>query len=393
MASMAHNRRLAMASSLAALCAPGAMGLAQTRKEATRVVWERTYGDPGGAWYEYQAGTLSPAGEIVIAVTAHVPESRINAVRVLTLDQQGEKRSDVGPSTSDADTRNVSDIKAVFVLDNGDRLLFLDLVENRPALLRLDPSGKVLLKKTLLSTTREVSVSRVVRLAASSFLLLGQESGDAVAVKVDAQGGVPWEKSFDRGKTDFFVDGAPLPDGGLALVGDSGQYDMFQAGPSTVWIGEYDATGAPKQEPTVLPGRYGSVANTTDGAYVVAFDKGDRGRQDIVLQGFARAAKPSWVVPIFSGPGMQHFRVAAVAGGFVVVGGKDSQPWVVGVSAPGKRTWEFWGETMLRSAAYDVFGWRDEALVVSSVFVETTGADGKRTAPQQVRVFKLKAAP
>jgi len=361
---------------------PAVVGLVLSLAAAapSRVAWERTYGS-GETWYEYKAATVTPAGEIVVAATAHVPDTNINTIRILHIDLAGKQVGDVGLDLPHAN------IEGIATLPNGELLLVAELVEERPAILRLDAGGKVLLNKAPLGAGRRVSILKTVVLSSGNVALLGRDDSGALALAADPNGRLLWEKRFDCGKSGAFVGATALPDGGLIVVGNNGDVQ-----PSRICVVDYGPGGEQRRD-APWPGRFGSIARASNGTYGLVVDRGAPGRQDVWLLGLDGALKAGWEVAILAAPGVQHFRVAALAsGGFVVAGGKDDQPYVVGVSAEGKRSWDFWGSEMLRSESYAAFASREQAFVASSVFVEKeTG--GKRTSPQRVRIVKFESAP
>ena len=96
---------------------------------------------------------------------------------------------------------------------------------------------------------------------------------------------------------DFLVDGLPASNNGYVLVGNSGQYDPLRVGPSIVWVAQYDANGVPKSEIT-FPGRYGRIARTRDGGYVIVYDKSASNAQEIQIKALSADLKELSETPL-----------------------------------------------------------------------------------------------
>ena len=291
--------------------------------------------------------------------------------------------------SADSNGTNTATIRDVVALQNREALLLVDFEGGRPSIVRVDARGKQTTTRRLARPDRSLTLFKIVPGAGGTFLLVGHEALNALAVSIDSAGRVQWEKTYDRGKMEFFVDGLASGDGGFVLVGNSGEYDALRTGPSLVWVGLYTATGDLKLEVT-FPGRYGKVARSPDGGYAVVYDKSNSNAQEIRLRGLSADLKELWDTQLLvTGPNFSDFQIAALArGGFAVAGGKEGRPWVALVDATGRPAATLYGEPAERSLDLGTYGLGstgDASLFLGSTHIE---ARSRSDVQQKVRVRK-----
>lgn len=98
----------------------------------------------------------------------------------------------------------------------------------------------------------------------------GAGSADAWCLKLDASGGVVWQRTYGGSAMDGASAVRPTPDGGFLLVGST---DSFGAGGTDAWCIKLNASGGVSWQKTYGGSRAHSFAatrSTTDGGYVVA---------------------------------------------------------------------------------------------------------------------------
>lgn len=348
------------------------------------IVWEQHYGAKH-IWHEYKGIAPSPTKTFWLAATAQTPHDSSNGIQLWEVTPRGKIRRDI------VIKRQHAAIRALTVLDRTHLLLIIDFVERQPWLLTVNTETKDIFAKELSVPSRRLTIRKMIPLARQTFLLIGDENADALAMKIDARGTLLWEKTFDRGKMELFVDGLALPNGDVVLVGNSGEYNVFHAGPSQVWVGRYSPQGKLMAE-AHFAGRYGSITRSTQGMYGLVYDSGDEGQQDIRIQALTPDLQSKWHAKILAVENsLHHFKIAALSGGsLLVVGGNEHQPYMTKISSRGKEQWTFWGRKMPRAMSYDLLVAHKSVLVPSSVFTKYSIAGGSTKSTKQVRVLRVR---
>ena len=363
------------------------LGHSRSRRKPAKpksIVWEQHYGAKH-IWHEYKGIAPSPTKTFWLAATAHAPHDTSNSIQLWEITPSGKIRRDI------VIKRQHAAIRAVAVLDRTHLLLIVDFVKHQPWLLQVNTETKDIFAKELSGPSRRLTIRKMLPLAQQTFLLIGDENADALAIKIDAHGTPLWEKTFDRGKMELFVDGLTLPNGDFVLVGNSGKYDLFHAGPSEVWVGRYTPQGELMTE-VRFAGRYGSITRSTQGVYGIVYDRGDEGQQDIRIQALNTDFQKRWHAKILAVEhSLHHFKIATLSGGaFLVVGGNEHQPYMTKISPQGKEQWTFWGRKMPRAMSYDLLVAHKSVLVPSSVFTEYSIGGGSTKSTKQVRVLRVR---
>lgn len=358
---------------------------------AGRVQWDHRLG-AAGRQTEFRA--LAPASNQSLLVAATERDafdpSRASAGRLLLwrLGAAGEVSSETelrrSPGSRPTTTASVRDV----VADGAESVVLADFEAGRPSIVRIDASGKQTTTRELVAPGRVVTLMRIVPFGGGRFAAVGHESLDALAIGVDAAGTVLWEKKDDRGRMEFFVDGLPIADG-LLLIGNSGQYDPVRAGPSSVWVGRYDPQGQMKSQ-LGFPGRHGRAARSSDGGYVVVYDRSDTNAQDIRVKGLTADLKEAWEHPLVTvAQGFTEFQIAARNGGFIVAGSKEGGIYVAWLDDGGRTVGTFESEKAPRSIDLGVTGLTaaaDGAAVIATSNIE---ARGPGDVQQTVRIRKV----
>jgi hypothetical protein len=372
---------------------------AQTRSTAASapgpVVWDKAYGSES-LWTEFRAITAAPKRGVLVGVSQRnaldAPTATANRLFLWRIDPAGrlasevEIRKSVSSATAGSTTAAIRDLTE---LEKDETLLLVDFEGGRPSIVRVDGAGKQTLTKEVARPGRALTLFKIVP-AGAKFLLIGHEAFDALLMEVDGAGNLLWEKKFDRGKMEFFVDGMASGDDGFVLVGNSGQYDALRAGPSIVWVGRYDAGGALKAEVT-FAGRYGRIAPARDGGVAVVYDRSATNDQEIHVKGLGADLKEAWDTPVVSATAsFSDFKIAATpVGGFVIAGGKGGRPYAATVDAAGRVSTKFEGAAAPASLDVGSYGLASDqagAFYLASSHVE---AGDKATVRQRVRLRKV----
>ena len=379
------------------LVLPTTMGLAA---DFLRVAWDRSYGDDR-LWNDYSAMAIGKDGALLIAGSARTApgDSVAKPGRLLLwqLNNAGEATSEIeirkptaAPNVPEAQTVTAA-IKDVLALDSGDALLLVDFEGARPSLVKIDTTGKQVFAKQLTGPERAVTLFKILATSDGAFVLLGHQSLDAFVMKLDAAGDVLWERKYDRGKMDLFVDGIPIEDGAFVLVGNSGTYDVLRGGPSVVSVGQYDADGAMSAEVT-FDGRYGRVAQAPGGGYAVVYDKDHSENQDVRVRRLGSDLKEIWETQLLVAmPSFMDFRIGTLrGGGFVVAGGRDGKLYVNRIDSRGGSTGVFQEDAtnpIIRLGTYGLLTVGSELIIASS----TIDPREKANARQRIGVVRLRS--
>ena len=316
--------------------------VAQPPAAATlHAAWEKSYGKEG-LTTEFRAMSAAKNDDVFIGASERdsLDAGAASASRLVLwrINAAGEiaRETEIKQSATSKGT-NTATIRDVLALENREALVLVDFEGGHPSIVRVDANGKQTTTRELARLDRAWTLFKIVPGARGTFLLVGHESLNALIVSIDAAGNVQWEKTYDRGRMEYFVDGVASGESGFALVGNSGQYDALRTGPSIVWVGLYDAAGAMKSDVT-FPGRYGKVARSPDGGYVVVYDRSNVNTQEIRLKGLGADLKELWDTQLLvTGPNFSDFQIAALArGGFAVAGGQEGRPWLTVVDAAGR---------------------------------------------------------
>ena len=364
------------------------VGQSRSRRKSAKpksIVWEKYYGAKH-LWHEYKDIAPSPAKTFWLATTAHASHDTSNSIQLWEITPTGKVRRDI------VIKRQHAAIRALTVLDRTHLLLIIDFVKHQPWLLKVNVKTKDVFAKELSGPSRRLTIRKMIPLAQQTFLLIGAEDADALVMKIDAHGAPLWEKTFDRGKMELFVDGLTLPNGDFVLVGNSGTYDLFHAGPSKVWVGRYNAQGDLMAE-VDFDGRYGSITRNAQGMYGLVYDSGDKGQQNIRVRALDTDFRTQWRAKILSVEhSLHHFKITTLSSGsFLVVGGNEHQPYMTKISSEGKEQWTFWGRKMPRAMSYGLIAAHKSVLVPSSVFTEYPIPGGITKSTKRVRILRLKA--
>ena len=346
-----------------------------------RIDWEREY-SAGKYWCMFSSVAAGIDGEIV--VTAVALDSKAspleNHVLLWRIDKTGtliDKLEIAKPAVDargEALNTRLSEGVQVHVLPNGEIVLVVGFVEGRHWLVRLDRHGRQLLSKELLGPGRRVTIKNMFAKPNGNFVLLGHERLDTFTMEVDGSGNVLSETVLDRGEMDFAVDGVATDDGGFVVVENSGQYNMFGVGPSSVWVSKYDAMGNLQKE-LQLKGRHGRVTNALGGGIALVYDRNTSVDHDIHLETFdGGLVRLTQTRILQSQQDVSRFSIGPSTGnGYIVGGGKRDKPFLCRTDGKGNEVWRFWGEQMSSSIDYELLFEGDNVFAASSVLAKNDG--------------------
>lgn len=195
--------------------------------------------------------------------------------------------------------------------------------------LRLDADGGVVWQKSYGGTLKDEAYS--VRATADGGCVvagyLGVSSsaqvGGAWVFKLDSSGGMVWQKSFDGGQDDYASSVQGTPDGGYVVAGRT---FSSGAGSGDAWVVRLDAIGGVLWQKTYggrLSDYASSVQPTSDGGYVLAggTSSSGAGGYDAWVVKLDANGNILWQKTYGGAQDDNAFSVQAIAGGGYVVAG------------------------------------------------------------------------
>jgi hypothetical protein len=355
------------------------------------VVWEKYFGD-GANWYENTAVATTSKGELLVAVRNRAAfTDRYSNPHIWTFNQDGDRTAEIEVKSFTVDRNEIKaehlTVLGLSALEDGDIAAVLTDGITRPLLVKMNSTGQVLFAKVIESKASgfNLRIGKVVW-AGDHLFLVGHRSFDAYVARIEMSGALAWEKEIDRGRMELFTDGIAADDGGIVLVGNMGQYDMFRVGPSEAWLSRYSATGVEMRQPGFI-GRYGSFARAADGNYWLVYDKSNTSSQEIwvkVLTPDLRQISTSKVVA--TKLGFTHFKIASLPGsGCLVQGEDDDRPFLAKLDSGGSVVSSFIQPAGTSAVRFDLVSVGGSLFVVSSPFLE----DQQRKSTEKIDVSKL----
>jgi hypothetical protein len=359
---------------------------------APGVSWEKYFGDNAN-WYESQVVAASPKGELLVGLrSSQAFSERYLSPHIWSFNQNGEKVSEFQISGLNVDGSLTKPDQLKFTglstFETGDMAAVLADELGHLFLVKMDAAANVVFAKNIevKAKPHSLRVSKVIWAGDHTHLfLIGHEAFDAYVARVELTGAVAWEKKIDKGRMELFTDGIATDDGGIALVANSGQYDMFRVGPSEAWISRYSADGRETRQPGFI-GRYGSLARTSDGNFWLVYDKSNSSAQEI----WARVFSPDWKEVsaskiVSTKLGFSHFQVLALAaGGCLVQGQDDDRPYLAKLDPAGNVA-AFTAQKGSTAVRFEMVNAGKSLFVVSSPFVE----DERRKSSRKIDIMKL----
>lgn len=365
-------------------------------QEIPNILWARQHCIEG-YWCSYKAMAITQNNELMTAVIASTPpgssEPKTEKLFIWRINQQSEKVGEIEIKKTQvisADKAGItgSDIRGLTILENGNLLLIVNFIGNRPYLVKVSNVGELALTKDIFDSNRTVWISKVLRTKDGNHLLIGHESLDSLIVKIDSAGTILWEKKRDIGKMDLFLDGIATEDDGFVLIANSGDFNMLFQGTSNIWIGKYNADGEIETEKT-FTGRYGSLTKASDGGYLIVYDKNTSDSQSIWFQSLDEKLNMLWESKVLdkkAGSLPSSFKTKTASNGnFIIAGGKEGKPYVTAFDQKRNRLWELWGESMDTAFDFDLLLSGNEFFISSTAI--TKNSQNKFT--QKVNLIKV----
>ena len=283
-------------------------------------------------------------------------------------------------------------IKSIIATEKGDTLLIVEFVEGQPSIVKAGKDGKVLLSKRLTELGSDAVIYKIIPTGEQEFFLMGRKSENAFLVKIDEAGNVLFNKTFDLGRIELFIDGISTDSGGAILTGNFGTLSRdskFGMEDSHMWILKVDGEGNRQLEKS-FPGRFGSVAKTSDGNYVIVYDKSNSMDQDIRVRMMNSELDQLWEIQHLSvGPGFAKFKIVNTPNNeFIIGGSKHSSLWIARIDSQGKEVWNYVDYPMEGTwsvGCNSLISVQREVFILSSIYSE----NNDRQLNNKVGLIKL----
>lgn len=216
------------------------------------------------------------------------------------------------------------------------------------------------------------------------FLISGaklSDDDDAWVLKIDELGHEIWEKTYNNGKSEDAMSMAVADNGSFILGCDSGKYNKFGSGPSSVWIIKCDANGKVLDEIN-FQGRHPVVAMNKDGTFIVNYNTADFPELTSQIIGLDANLKKRWEPKtLYTGDGIGMYNITTDRNkDIIVIGMKFGPMGVWKISNLGKDI--FSGEIDYQTSMAEV-----KSLSISNdeYIIAGTGTDLSQSAMEKRR--------
>jgi uncharacterized delta-60 repeat protein len=219
--------------------------------EAPKVLWDKTF---GGAKAELaRAVATLPNGGIIVAGETESKGAGWNDAWIIRLDSDGNRLWDKTFGTAKWDTA-----EAIATLPDGG-VAIAGNTNSKGAgksdiwVIRLDSDGNIVWDKTFGGGGSEFSRA-IATLPGGGLIVAGSTDSkgagksDVWVIRLDANGDMLWDKTFGGAASDTASDITVLPDGGIAVAGNT---KSKGAGEDDVWVIRLDADGDTLWDKTV----------------------------------------------------------------------------------------------------------------------------------------------
>lgn len=295
---------------------------------------------------EYKACAVSPKDDSVWLVLGRRPALMMTGPQTLALrvlDRAGKTLSEKSLESL-AKSAGLSPAPDQFIdiaamLDGTMAILFSS--GGQLSVVTVDGRHRVTQGRNIGALRPELFITRAQPTPAGNLLLLGRLGDRAIAIKLDQNLSVRWEKMTSPEDASLFLDGALFGDESFTLIGARSR----GSGASTeimLWLGQIDREGQIKNSLS-LPGRFPSLAASPDGACaIVAADATSQGL-DFWFKIYDRNLKELWNSKLVSGTrDFQPFRLSYLSqttSDFFIVGSLKRHLWLSRVHAGTALLW------------------------------------------------------
>jgi uncharacterized delta-60 repeat protein len=266
---------------------------------------------------------------------------------------------------------------------------------------RLNSTGGIIWQKTYGGTGTPDLANSIQQTSDGGFIVAGTttpfgNSSDLWVLKPNSNGGVSWQKTFGGAADDYGSSVRQTPDGGYAVAGYT---YSFGAGLSDAWVLKLRANGGLQWQRTYGGSNYdfaSSIASTTSGTLVVAG----------YTSSFGAGSEDGWVLNVnatngrliwqktYGGSGDDQFRSIEQTsdGGYIVAGETNSfgageaDVWLLKLGSNGNTVWQSTYGGAVADIAYAAEQTSDGGFVVAG----STYSFGDKGGHTDVWILKTK---
>jgi len=227
------------------------------------------------------------------------------------------------------------------VCQDGSLLLIAEPEEEKPALVKVSMDGEILFMRSIqeiLATDREVTIRKMIPSTDGRFILVGEESGHALAMEVDTVGKLYWRRIFDTNGWGTFRDVLLVADT-LIFAGEVTKRNESRPFVNVLLV-QCDRTGG-LQSQTNFPGCNTSLCEGGGKYFGLVYARNNPSEQDLRLRIMGMNFLEVWETQI---PGQAfgtgECQVAHTTdGGYLVAGIQSLQLTIWSVDADGGVRW------------------------------------------------------
>jgi hypothetical protein len=187
----------------------------------------------------------------------------------------------------------------------------------------------------------DLYITRALPTRSGNLLLIGRLGVRAIAIKLDRNLDVTWEKSANPADATVFLDGAVYDNESFVLTGAHSSNPGASLEVS-LWLGQFDGEGQVAKSIS-LPGRVASVATAPDGGCVIVQGVVASRRLEFRFRSYDRNLKESWNADLLTGTlDSPPFRLSPVPGipaGYLIVGSENRHLWLSRIRAGSSILW------------------------------------------------------
>jgi hypothetical protein len=290
------------------------------------VAWERVFGE-GDLQYENETLKLfaKPEELFLVGSATKFAHSTLKQEGIWgwKIDGAGHKKTEItlkhlkmGKSVID-----LKSVKSIVVCPDETIMLLSKSYFGEALLVKMNFKGEILFSIKL---DTDKKPTKILETTDDAYLLIGEEKGFPLVIKVDTMGNELWAKTYTRHKYGRFIDAIADTNGGFILVENSGASNESMTDACDVFVSKYTASGESVNERYIL-GRYGNVC-IGQNTLVLLYDKSHTTAHDYWVQAFDKDLSPLWDQNVTSNTfGFYQYKIAALPdGGYIIAGSTEA---------------------------------------------------------------------
>lgn len=307
------------------------------------VIWQKEFGagnglsfSPGASYWDAVDNKL-----LIMGTSFHPKDYSKGKFKLWEIDLDGKMTKHVTlrdmPQNSKKYIQSASRVIKGFSVSNDRKMMAaVDYYGYEKALMKMDRKGGNLKIKSATETSLAIDedfVFKRIGLQNDNSLLVGHDKfGNGLVIKIDSQGTMLWQRSYDRGNVEFFSDGISIGDQGeFIIVGGSVKPEglMTIEEDSSIWVLKCDSQGKTLSDKVFFGHpfvkKYPQICQLSSGEIVIAYDKSDPNY--LTFKAISSDLEGIWEKNAFNegGHNVFSFKIKEVPGkGFIVAFGIGS---------------------------------------------------------------------